>query len=794
VRGLQRLSALDVKLLRDLWGMKGQATAIALVVAAGVAMFVTYQSNFDSLRRTLETYYDADRFADVFASVKRAPRRLEQTIAALPGVSTVETRVVADVTLDVGGFPEPVTGRLISVPADRRPSLNDVVLMQGRWIEPGRPDEVVASEPFAQAHGLGLGDRVAALVNGRRRELRIVGLGLSPEYVYTIAPGEVIPDDRRFGIVWMERGALASAFDLEGGFNDVVLRLAPGASADEVVDRLDRLLAPYGGLKVIPRRLQPSHWTLDNELAQLQTFGLLVPSIFLGIAAFLLNVSLARVLALQRPQIAALKALGYGNGAIGWHYLKWALLIAAGGAALGVGAGAWLGSVMIGLYNHYFRFPVLLYRLSTGIAAQAAAVALAAAALGAVFAVRRAVALPPAEAMRAEPPGRYRRSIAEWPSLQRRLGHTARMVLRNLERRPWRAAATTLGLALAMGILMFGFVFVDVMALLAELEFDLAERQDLTVNFVEPVSARALHELRALPGVLQAQPLRVVPARISHGHLSRYLALSGSPSAPELRRTVALDGRVVTLPAQGLVLSEKLGEILGVRAGDIVEVEVLEGQRPVVRLAVAGLVDDSLGLVARMEIGALHRLLQEGDSLSGAYLAVDSARRDVLYRRLKTLPRVGHVAVTAATLESFRRVMGENFRVATTFNLSFAAIIAFGVVYNAARISLSERSRELASLRVLGFTIAEVSMILLGELALLTLLALPLGLAIGWGLVEVVMSVFRNEVYRFPQVVSSRNVAWAALGMIAAVVVSALVVRRKVDRLDLVAVLKDRES
>ncbi|MGE0455235.1 MAG: ABC transporter permease [Vicinamibacteria bacterium] len=787
------IPVLDRKLLRDLWGMKGQALAIGLVLAAGVTMYVAYQSNFDSLRRTQAAYYDRFRFADVFAATKRAPQRLEERIREIPGVARVATRVVADVTLDVPGFVEPVKGRLISIPDDARPLLNDLFLRTGRWLEPGRPDEVLLSEAFALAHGLHPGDRLAALINGRRRTLRIVGLALSPEYVYVIPPGELIPDDRRFGIVWLERRALAAAFDMEGGFNDVSLGLMPGASEPEVLSRLDRLLDPYGGTGALPRRLQISSWTLDNELLQLQTFGLLVPAIFLGIAAFLLNVAMTRTLSIQRPQIASLKALGYAGREIGWHYVKWALVIALFGAALGIASGSWLGAGMISLYNQYFKFPILLYRLSGGVAVGALAFGLLAAALGAVVAVRRAVAIPPAEAMRPEQPARYRTSVVEHPRVQRRLTHATRMVLRNLERQPWRALASVVGIAFAVGIMLFGFVFLDAMTLLGDVQFALALRQDVTVSFVEPASARALHEVAALPGALRVEPLRQVPARLRFAHRYRHLAVTGLVADPTLNRVVDIQGRPVSVPAEGLLLSKVLGRVLGVRAGDSVTLEVLEGARPVRQARVAGLVDDAMGIAAYMEIGALHRLLREGGSLSGAYLQVDPARLETLYRRLKAIPAVAGVAVTSAALESFRSVMAESFNLVTAFNVGFAGIIAFGVVYNAARISLSERSRELASLRVLGFSIAEISLILLGELALLTLLAIPIGLLIGLGLSNFVLAQLQSEVYRIPLVVTAKNVAWSVLTVLAAAAFSGLAVRRKLDHLDLVAVLKTRE-
>lgn len=506
------IAALDRKLLRDLWEMRSQALAIGAVMAAGVVMFVTYLSNFDSLQRTVDTYYERRRFADVFAMLKRAPLSLEADLRAIPGVSLVDTRVVADVTLDVPGLREPATGRLISVPSRGRPLLNDVFLRAGRWPEPGRPDEVLASEVFTEANRMTLGDPITAIINGRRRRLTVVGVALSPEYVFSIRPGEMIPDNRRFALLWMERRALASAFDMEGGFNDVSLKVMPGFPVEEAIADLDRIIEPFGGRGALPRRLQQSAWTLDNELVQLSTFGFIIPAIFLAVAAFVLNVALARALALQRPQLAALKALGYSNAQLGWHYFKWALVIASLGALAGVAIGAGLGSEMIQLYNRYFRFPALDYRLSGTVALSAIALAFVSAGIGAISAVRRAVRLPPAEAMRPESPARYRASMIETPRIQRALGQGARMVLRNLERQPLRALASVVGIAFGGAILLIGFGFIDAMEVLIARQFNDGMRQDVTVTFVEPRSSAAMHSMAALPGVMSVEPMRAVPA------------------------------------------------------------------------------------------------------------------------------------------------------------------------------------------------------------------------------------------------------------------------------------------
>jgi putative ABC transport system permease protein len=785
-----RVSALNRKLLRDLIAMKAQALAIAMVVAAGVSMYVMYLSNFASLQETRAAYYSRQRFADVFASMKRAPERLAGEISALPGVSAIETRVVANVTLDLEQLEEPASGRLISIPADRRPRVNDLFLRRGRWIEPGRRDEVLASEGFVTAHGLNPGDRVPAVINGRLRKLTIVGVALSPEYIYTIRPGELVPDDKRFGIFWMDRQALGAAFDMEGGFNDVVLRLAPGTRPDETIARLDRLLEPYGGLGAIPRALQLSHWTVENELTQLQSFGFMLPLVFLMVAAFILNVALTRALALQRPQIAALKALGYANSAIGWHYLKWALAIGLAGVAIGIAGGTWLGRTIIDLYNKFFRFPELAFGVPLSVMGGATALTLIAAGGGAFSAVRRAVRVPPAEAMRPEAPARYRRSVLETSWVSSRLGVAGRMVLRNVMRHPLRAAASIFGIGFAVAILMVGFVFADAIEKLIDTQFWVSERQHVTVGFVEPRSNAARHALARLPGVIAVEPQRTVAIRVRSGYRERYLGLTGMPANPGLKRIVDRDGGEIQMPASGVVMSQILADVLGVRPGDSVILDVLEGVRPVRQVTITGLVDDTMGLAMYMEIGELHRLMREADVMSGALLLVDSAREAALSRALKELPVVSGAGFKRAVLQSFRETMAANMNLSILINLMFAGVIAFGVVYNAARVSLSERSRELASLRVLGFTRAEISLILLGELALLTLAALPFGMLMGYGLAALIVQTVQSEVYRFPLYVSTHAAAWSCLGIVTAAFISGLLVRRKLDTLDLVAVLK----
>jgi putative ABC transport system permease protein len=780
-------------MLRDLWLVKGQALAISLVLACGVAVLVMSLCMLDSLEQTRAAYYERGRFAQVFAHLKRAPNSLADRIAEVPGVSQVQHRIVVDVTLDIPGMVEPAVGRLLSIPERQTPGLNDVYLRKGRYIEPGRNGEVLVGESFAEAHKLGPGDKITAVINGRKQQLKIVGVVLSPEFVYQIRPGDFLPDFKRFGIFWMGYTELGAAFNMQGAFNDVALTLMPGASEREVLHRLDRLIEPYGGLGSYGREDQVSHRFLSDELKQLQSSATIAPSIFLGVAAFLLNMVLARLIGTQREQIAALKAFGYTNYQVGWHYLKMVLVLVIVGATLGTGIGIWLGRSLTVLYNQFYRFPVFFFTVNPAIVALGLLVSSGAAILGTLSAVRRAVLLPPAEALRPEPPASYRPSLIERAGLQALFAQTTRMILRQIERQPVKSVLSVFALSLAVAILVAGAFTEDALNYMMTFQFELAQRQDMNVTFVEPASPRALHSVANLPGVVHCEPFRSVAVRLRHEHRSRRVSIMGLPSPATLNRLLDTQEQVVTLPEEGLLLSAKLAQLVGVEAGDVLTVEVLEGERPTFQVAVAGLVNDYTGTSAYMRLPALNRVLREGSAVSGAFLLVDSRHRDALYTTLKNTPRVAGVTIKTAALKSFQDIIAENLMVVRAFQVAFACVIAFGVVYNNARISLSERSRELATLRVIGFTRAEISAILLGELAVLTLAAIPVGLAMGYGLAALTVLGLDTEMYRIPLVINLSTYGFATAVILVATVLSALVVRGKLDHLDLVAVLKSKE-
>ena len=793
------MRVLDRKLLRDLRSMWSQALTIALVVASGIAGFITTRSAVDSLERARDRFYAEGRFAEVFASLKRAPNALADSLRALPGVADVQTTVEHMVRIELPGVDDPVLGQLIGIDLRRPLSMNRVTVQSGLSLEDldaeaatgGKPIPALVSPGFAQTRQIQPGARVLALINGRQRTLEIVGIGLSPEYIFAGLMG--MPDLRGVGVFWVSREALAAAFDMQGAFNRVAVKLAPGASERAVADALTARLSRYGGAEAHGREDQPSHAMLANEIKEQRVLGTVLPSIFLGVAAFLLNVVVSRLVATQREQIAALKALGYPNGAIARHYLQLVLVIGALGMLLGVVIGDRLGAMLTGLYAEFFYFPSFEHRIDPALLVVSLGITLATAVLGTLNAILATARLAPAEAMRPPAPGRYRPTVLE------RMGVTGippalRMILRSMERRPWRTLLSIGGIAASVAIVVMGHFFRDALDYIVDSQFNVAMRSDVILWLAESTDDSARLEIARLPGVIDVESGRDVPVRFVNGHLVERGQIRGHARRATLTRIIDSSNREASrLEDDGLVMTDRLADQLGLRIGDRVRVEVLDGRQRTLLLPLTTTVSEMMGLNAYMERGALNRALEDGDQSSWFAVSVERGREAALLEASRALPRIVGVFSKSTLLHNMEEISARNVRIMSTVLTLFATVIAVGVVYNHARIALAEKTWELASLRVLGFTRAEVSGLLLGELAIGIAIALPLGMVLGHGLVHLVVGLLASDQFAFPVIIRPPTYAWAAMAVLVSGAASALIVRRRIDSLDMVAVLKTRE-
>lgn len=787
------MRAINRKLLRDISNMWGMVFVIGLMITCGAATYITFLSTLDSLRETQQSYYQDYYFANVFASLKRAPNSVAGQIREIEGVNRVETRIQSGLNLEVPGFDETVTGMIISLPDEREPLLNRLYLREGRLPTPYTDDEIILGDGFAEEHRFSLGDRIHTVMNGIEKELVIVGIGLSPEFIYQGQPGSLSPDLKRFGILWMRRAPLAAAYDMEGAFNNVVLSVTREANSQDVITQLDRILESHGGLGAISRENQNSHFFITEELNQLGQTATIIPTIFIAVAAFLLNVVIGRLIRTQREQIGTLKAFGYSNREIGLHYVLMVSVIIIIGLIGGVILGYYLGQELSELYASYYRFPYLNFVINPWDVIAASVISIAAAYSAVFFSVKDAVILPPAEAMRPEPPKLYHRSLLETLGTARYLDQPTKMVLRQIGRQRVKIAFGVLGVAFAAALMVVGRMSNDSVKYLIEVDFRQSQPFDLGVSFRNDISQHSLMEMVRLPGVYYGEAYRGVPVRLISEHRNHLTAIQAYPQNMRLRKILDTQEQPVEIPQNGLLLTEKLRQILHIEAGDTLAVEFLDGSRRTADIKIAGFISQFIGLNGYMNIEELSKLLPERRVVSGAYLLIDKNYEDEITEELIESPYVGEIISKQKIIERFYESTAQTWLIMALFISLFAGAMAFSVVYNNARISLSERSRELASLRVLGFTRGEISYILLGELAILVLLAIPIGFMLGWALTWFIVWSMQTELYRIPMNISRATYTLAAVVVIVSALLSGLFIRRQLNRLDLIGVLKTRE-
>ncbi|WAT18607.1 ABC transporter permease [Aurantiacibacter sp. MUD11] len=787
------MRALDLKLLRDLWRMRGQALAIALVLAAATSTFVLSMGVSRSLAETRDAYYARNHYADVFVEMTRAPRSVVDRIAAIEGVQQVEGRIQQYASLDMPGRVIPVRALINSIDEHGYNRLNLITLREGRLPRAGAPQEVVVDEAFAQASSLAVGDEVSALIYGSRQPLRIVGVGLAPDFIYSLAPGDLVPDNTRFGIFWMGEEALEAATDRKEAINSISLTLQRGVSEAEVIRKVDDIVAPYGGAGAYGREDHISNAFVDNELMQLDAMTQVIPPVFLVVATFLVYIVLGRLIRTERTQIGLIKAFGYSDWAIAAHYLKFSLVVAGLATLGGSLAGIWMGRAMTELYLEFFRFPFLEYRVSGNVFLGAALLSFGAAGLGALGGMRTAARLNPAVAMSPPPPPVYRSGMLEkfgtWGGFSA-IGH---MIARHIARWPWRSAITVLGVSLSLALLFATLQFMDSSRTMLDSYFFRAQRQDMTVTFTEPRNEDVLYELEQLPGVLRAEPVRGVPVKLSFTNRMERTAIESTSEDAVLSARIDADGNELGLPPAGLMLSRRMADKLGVDAGDSIHVELLGGRQTELDLNVAGIVDEFIGERAYATQGVLERLTRDAAPVGAAQLRIDPAERDRILTELKDMPLVLGVTERDAAMERFEELIDENINTMLVFYIAFASAIAVGVVYNSARILFSERAHELATLRVLGYFRSEVGIVMLGELALLVVAAVPVGCILGYWLAQFMTAMFSSDLFRLPFAPSRSTYGFASLVVMASASLTAVVVAMRVFKLDMVRVLKAQE-
>jgi putative ABC transport system permease protein len=790
------MAVLHKKLLRTILTSWGQSLAVAMVMLCGIASYVSVYSAYLNLGLTRDTYYAHNRLADFEIMLERAPLSAVFKTEEIPGVREARGRIVKDVNVDIDGVNEPRTGRLISMPSHRHPVINDLVLLSGRYFEPGVQNEVILSDRFARENGLDVGDSLRATIAEKKHTLRIVGLALSPEYVYMISNvQELIPSPARFGILWVPEEFAEAALSMKAACNNIVGLADTPDALDAILGRAEKLLNPYGVFAKVKKEDQISNRFLSDEITGLGVSAKIIPTLFLGIAAMILLVLLNRMVRTERTQIGLMKAYGYSSVTVALHYLEYALILAAAGCIGGVAVGQWMAQGMLNMYVQFYQFPILEFRLYPDVLVRAVSIAAVFSTAGALFAAVRAARIHPAESMRPEAPrSGHRIWLERLPGIWRRVSFTGKMILRNLSRNAFRAGLNVFGVMVSTGLLIMGFFSMDCMQFGMNFQFQEVQREDVKVSFQTEHGLRTLHDMARFSQVRRAEPLLQYPFEARSGWRKKDIIVIGLPRASELQKLMNFSGEEVPVPEEGLVLSERLANTLGVQPGGRLLLKPLMGRVTREReVTVRQTTQQFLGTAAYMDIEALSRILDEPFAMNAALLRIEEGTEASLKRRLKDVAGVAAVGFSRDAYQSLMDTIVQSMRITNVTLLIFAGVIAFAIIYNVTSVSLAERQRELASLRVLGLTPGEVGRILYEENVLTGVLGAALGIPFGLAICLLLVHLYDNDLYRLPFHVEQRSLVISVLSTLGFVLLANLAVRRRIQRLDLVEVLKARE-
>lgn len=796
------MRVLTKKLWRTVRSTRGQFFAVTAVVMVGITIYISMATTSYNMTRSKETFYREYNFADYYFHVIRAPQGVIRQIEAVPGVVKATGRIQKDVPV-IKENGERATARLTSYPLPMETEVNRLLLLSGRLFEKypeSSGGEVLLDPKYAEANRLAPGDTVTIVAEGRQVPLTVAGTATSPEFIYVIKdPASWIPEPETFGIFMVPHNQAEQILNLSGQVNQVLVKLAPGTDEEKVAEAVKAILAPYGNLASYPRKEQMSASVLQGELEQLRTSAFFLPSIFLGIAALIEFVMLGRMVKTQRLQIGTMKALGYSSYQIMLHYAGYAVMVGFFGALFGSLPGILLASSFSGAYAQFFNLPEVISGVNLKAILYGLILSLSVGAVAGLIASRGVLGVRPAESMRPESPRKVGRVPFEnWTWLWHRLDIAWKMSLRTTNRNRFRTAVTLVGVIFATGMLVVALFSNDMVGYMLDKQFYQDQRYDYFVRFTAPVQQGELLAVSRLDGVLKVEPVLEVPVRLHFRGRSQEELLVGMPPDTSMRRLWSDTGRPLKLPEQGLLVSRSTAAKLKARVGDEVRVETLLGLGPSrwSVMKIAGVNQEFVGGTSYTTLEQANRVLQESRLVSGAMLKVAPGRAGQVEEELREMTGISSILSRQKALEGFNEQLQYMYYFVSIM-VAFALILGFAIVYNASVMSFGERKRELASLRVMGFTVREVSGLLLKENLLQTLAGVALGLPFGRLLAEgYINAMMRSEaytLYSFEVVIYPLTYVLSALGGILFVTVAYRFAVKNVLKLDLVEVLKTRD-
>ncbi|MFZ5597034.1 MAG: ABC transporter permease [Bacillota bacterium] len=786
------------KLYRTIWQIKGQFFSLVAVVALGITTYICMSTTYYNLEVCKKIFYQECNFADYYFQVIRAPEQVVAQIERVPGVTMVNGRIVKDVSL-IKQDRQKAKVRIVSYQFPEEKKINRLHMFSGRMFEDSASASqltAIVDSQFAAANNLTSGSTLNVLSNGKAVPLTVIGTATSPEFTYPVKDiATMLNDPTSFGVVTLPHKQAQGLLDMEGQINSIIIRISPGSDENRIKESIKAILLPYGYQGEYPQKDQSSNSYINSQLDQLGAETRVIPTLFLIVAAAIQFIMLGRMIKMQRLQIGIMKALGYKNYQIIWYYTSYALVIGFLGTVIGIGLGFLLSIYLTNVYLWFYNLPHYSYNISLSLTVKALVIGMGAGLLSGWLATRRIVKISPAESMRPEPPTQGRKIIFEqWTAFWQRLEPSWKMTLRGIGRNRMRFWVTVMGVSFAVGLLVVAMFFNDSINYSRQMAFYTEQKSDLTAKFAQPVEINEAAQLSGIHGVAVAEPVLEVPVRISANHKFSDVILIGYYPDSRLKTIEGVDGQRLSIPGEGITVSRKTAEKLGIGVGDQVQIETKLGigENHISSCRVMGISRQVAGKNSAASLDTVNKMLQEHNLITGVMLKTDPGLYDKVEREISDIPGVYDIVSREKEVENFNRNM-DSIRTSVWILTGFAILLGCAIIFNSSLISFGERQRELATLRVVGMKSLEIAAVLRNEVILQCLLGLLAGFPLGRLMAEGVARIVSGEVYELQAVVSLQTYTISTFLTMAFVFAGYLIAVRGIKNLDFLEILKNRD-
>ena len=781
---------LIVKAKRAMSANKKAYFACIFLIMTGILMYTALSIAAAGLEASALSFYRVNRLADTYGYVQSMPVSYTDTLRKIPGIAAVQSRYVTELRAEVPGAADTITLKLIaSDPADETP-LN-LLNIEGRANTD--KSELLVNPAFMQAHKLRAGDEILVISQGREFSMTVTGTAISPEYVYIVKnTSQMLPDEAGYGIAYITAEGMAMLTGHEGVANSIVLEREPGVTFDQVRTGLEDQLRPYGLKELYDKEDLMSYFFLELEMSSIAAMSTSLPMVFLFLAIVVLYLMLKRVIEQERTQIGTLKAFGYSNRRLIGHYLGYGMVTGITGGILGWVLGYLLSRVYLEMFLQFFMLPRLAGGFDPGGIVRALSLSAGSGLLGAYAGVRSIIRLHPAEAMRAESPRSFRFDIINYIGIFRQfLSSRGNMSLRSISRNPVRSLFVVISIMFSFGIISLVGSFNGLIDKMIFAQLQDIQRYQVKLSLEQPLHYRqAVEEAWQLDSVSYAEGLLELPFRISSRHLHRDIVLTGVPDHSVLYHIADTNtGETYPPPTGSIILSNGLAGELQVRAGDriMLSSNLLPDDT---ELTVSAVIEQNMGSGSYTGLGFLSELTGHPEMANAIILNTDDV--GALKESVKSSSVITTIEDKEKTLSGYRAMMGMFTGVYAALEL-LGTLVAFAIIYNTATISLSERKREYATLRVLGLSVGEVAGIMNFEYAVLTVCGIVLGIPFTRLLNHAVNMMMDTDLFCMPSTLPVSAYLLGVSSCVLAIVFSGRSATGKIRRFDMVEVLKERE-